>query len=274
VFETLCAVACWGIIAQSDAQSIARPEGQRVKLTVGQLFVPKGFAATDGRVHLVIHLHGATDAAENNMVRSGVDGVIVTVVLRGLSSVYAEQFAKPNTFPSMLDEAARELRRLGVCEQPAFDRVTMTSFSAGFGGVRELLKQEGAYQRIDSLVMADSIYAGFTGDPAERRVDPKLMAGFLRFARDAAEGKKRMVISYSQLRPETYASTDETARFVEQELAVAREPAQEVWADGWTLQSRAVRRGFRSYGFAGTTGADHMKHLHNLWRLIQRSGME
>ncbi len=270
VFEVLYSVACWATLLQSDARPSARPDGERVKLTVGQLFVPNGFRSGDGRVHLVIHLHGTSDTAENNLVRSGADAVLVTVALQGLSGVYTQLFSQPGVFPNMLDETARELRGLGVAEHPVFERLTVTSFSAGFGGVRELLKQDDVYRRIDTLVMADSIYAGFTGDPADRRVDPKLMAGFLRFARDAAEAKKRMVISYSQLRPETYASTEETARYLEMELSIARESVDETWADGWTLQARAERRGFHSYGFAGTTGADHMKHLHNLWRLMRR----
>ena len=134
--------------------------------------------------------------------------------------------------------------------------------------MREMLKFEECYRRIDALVMADSIYAGFTGDPAERKVDPELMQGFLRFARDAAAGKKIMVISHSQLVPETYASTAETADFLLKDLGIEREEIDEPWADGWRCVSRTQKNGLYVYGFGGDTGADHMKHLHNLWRLL------
>ena len=39
---------------------------------------------------------------------------------------------------------------------------------------------------------------------------------------------------------------------------------------GLTLTSRYRRGRFAVYGFAGTTGADHMRHLHQVWALWRR----
>ena len=69
------------------------PDGIRINLAIGQLFVPDGYRPADGRVHLLLHLHGSLQAAEQNLARSGGDAVLVTVTLKGLSSVYREQFA-------------------------------------------------------------------------------------------------------------------------------------------------------------------------------------
>lgn len=244
--------------------------GTRVNLTVGQLFVPQGYKPEKERIHLVVHLHGAASVAEQNLLRSGEPAVLVTVALKGLSQVYTDLFSKPASFRSILDETLQQLKRLKVAENPTLGRLCVTSFSAGFGGVRELLKVEEFYQRIDVLIMADSIYAGIVGDPAQRQVDPNAMSGFLRFARDAAEGKKSFIVTYSQVKTD-YASTAETAHYLLTQIGGEAESVQETWAEGWQCVSRFQRKGLHIYGFAGDTGTDHMKHLHNLWQLMRRA---
>ena len=139
-------------------------------------------------------------------------------------------------------------------QPPVIRRLTVASFSAGFGGVRELLKCESHYRRIDALVMADSIYCGYVGPTEERRVDPSLMAGFLRFARDAAEGRKVMVISHSDLVPGTYASTGETADYLIAQIGGERTEVDEQWAEGFRCTSRYEHGGLRIFGFAGDDG--------------------
>jgi hypothetical protein len=247
------------------------PRGTRVALSVGRLFIPDGYEPAGGDAHLVIHLHGSADVAEQNLARSGWNAVLVTVVLNGLSRVYADRFSEPAVFQTILGEVEQQLRELQVAQDPTISRLTVTSFSAGFGGVRELLKSDDIYRRIDALIMADSIHADFRGDRALREVNPEAMVDFLRFAQDAADGKKRMVISHSQIQPETYASTTETADYLLGELGAERESVDEEWAEGWRNTSRFGCRGLRIFGFTGETGPDHMKHLHHLWELMRRA---
>lgn len=255
----------------AGAQEPERPPGRRVELTHGELFVPQGYEVGEEGVHLVLHLHGAAWAAERNLVRSGERAVLATVVLNGLSQVYADLFSKPAPFPRILDEAKEGLRELGVTDTPEVGRLTVTSFSAGFGGVREMLKDQQTYDRIDALVMADSIHAGFVGVPEERRVNPDHMQPFVRFAKDAAEGRKTLVISHSAIEPPTYASTTETADCIISEVGGERTPVDEQWAEGLRCTSRYERGKLRIYGFAGDTAADHMRHLHELWMLMIRA---
>src|SRR5262249_28268844 len=126
------------------------------------------------------------------------------------------------------------------------------------------------YDRIDALVMADSIYAGYAGDPAKRQVDSKLMEGFVKFAKDAAAGKKWFLISHCDLQPDGYASTAETADYLIAALGGAREPAGGSWlAEGLAMKSRFRKGQFAVYGFTGDKGPDHMRHLHGLWALLK-----
>jgi len=245
------------------------PAGQRLKLTDGQLFVPAGYTPAADGVELLLHLHGGT-AAEQSLVRSGRSAVIVCVAIPGLSKVYTDRFQSPATFVRILDETKSQLKELRVAPDPKFRRVIVSSFSAGFGGVREMLNDPATYDRIDALVMADSIYAGYSGDPAKRQVEPKHMEGFVKFAKGAAAGKRWFLLSHCELQPGTYASTAETADYLVAALGGAREPAKHPWpAEGLNLQSRFRKGQFAIYGFSGDKGQDHMRHLHGLWALLR-----
>jgi hypothetical protein len=136
--------------------------------------------------------------------------------------------------------------------------------------VRELLKDPAVFARIDALVMADSIYAGYLGDAATGQIDPEKMEGFLRFAREAAAGRKWMILSHSAQRPEGYASTTETADYLISNLGGKRQPVSEPWANGFTLKSRFQTGHLEIFGFDGESGGDHMKHLQNLGLLLER----
>src|SRR6185436_1077536 len=68
-----------------------RRHGFRAKLTVGELFVPDGLRAADGRIDLIVHLHGSAELMERNLTQAGGRTALVTLSLNGLSSVYTKQ---------------------------------------------------------------------------------------------------------------------------------------------------------------------------------------
>ncbi len=249
----------------------ASVEGERVALSDAQLFIPDGFRPDVDGYDITLHLHGSAEVAERNFMQAKLPGVLVTVALRGLSGVYTAKFRNPEVFWNLLGEVRSRLQERGIAPDTPVRSVTVVSFSAGFGGVREMLNDPAIYARINALVMLDSIYAGFTGDPAQRQVDPANMRGFLRFARDALRGKKMMIITHCDLRPDDYASTKETADYLLAQIGVQREAANEQWADGMILTSRFDGGRLRVYGFAGDTGADHMKHLHHGYLFLRQT---
>lgn len=256
------------------AGSEPTPPGHRVDLAGiegAALFVPEGYQpGAGGVVDVVLHLHGARSTVEPAFVESRWPAVLVTFNRKGLSRVYAEPFSDPSLFPRLLEAARSALKDLHVADDLRIGRVVVSSFSAGFGGVRALLKVPEHFARIDGLIMADSIYCGYAGDPKERRVDPALMEGFRRFAVEASAGRKTMLITHSALVPDGYASTGEVADFLIRAVGGQPEPARVEWAKGWT-QTRAFSRGrLVVLGFEGTQGADHMNHLRQIGRLWAR----
>lgn len=219
---------------------------------------------------LWLHLHGATATVEQAFARIGAPGVLVTLTLPGLSKVYADHFADPSVFDSLLREVAAAMRGAGAGPDWTPGELTVSSFSAGFGGVRQLLRQPAAFDRITTLVMADSIYCGYAEPAADRRVDPGLMEGFVRFARLAAEGKKRMLITHSEQVPAGYASTTETADYLLAAVGAQRAADPRAWDQDLHQLSIGRQGQFEVTGFAGREAADHLRHLRSLGAFLDR----
>jgi hypothetical protein len=249
------------------------------QLRVGKAVVslPAHWRTLAPEIPIWLHLHGAPATVESQFAAIAAPGVLVNLTLPGLSKVYADHFAEPRVSLELLRDVETALRAEGMSESLRLGRLTVSSFSAGFGGVRQLLRQPEAFERIGALVMADSIYCGYTGELAERRVDPELMSGFLRFAQLAAEGKRRLLITHSRQVPEGYASTTETADYLIRQLGGERVPVNPAaeWAGGLRLLSRFQRGQVEILGFEGDAPDDHMRHLRAIgafFRLVSERG--
>ncbi|MBN2506007.1 MAG: hypothetical protein JXQ71_04870 [Verrucomicrobia bacterium] len=264
----ICSFAAFG------SWAVETPSHRRVQLTDGLLFIPAGFKPTpQGEFDLTWHLHGAPGVVERQFLAAQRPGVLANTSLPGLSGVYARRFKDTNAFWRLLRETEAQFRTSNT-SAPRVRHVTVTCFSAGFGGVREWLKDTAIAARLDALVMADSIYAGFAGDAAARRVNPADMAGFLAFAREAALGRKQLLVTHSPLHTPAYASTAETANHLIAELGGARETAREEWAGGLRLLSRFCTGRCEILGFDGDTAEDHLRHLRHLGAFLERIGFE
>jgi hypothetical protein len=258
----------------SAADPVPRPTFKQVRIGKAIVSLPSDVSTLGDRIPVWLHLHGAPGLVENNFATAGAPGVLANITLPGLSKIYADHFADPAVFETLLRDIEAAARREYGNKMRGLGRVTVSSFSAGFGGVRQLLRDPGAFERIDALVMLDSIYCGYTGDIAERRVDGELMSGFLRFARLASEGKKCFLITHSRQIPEGYASTTETADFLIAALSGTRAQTageEEKWPAGLRPQSRSTRGRFLVLGFEGEAPEDHMRHLRAIGTFIDRA---
>lgn len=240
------------------------PAARRIDLDGATLILPEGYRPARGVVDLVVHLHGAESAVERALGESGWPVAAVVVNRKGLSSAYARPFADPKLFTALLDRALAAIRAEGLADEPRLGRVAVSSFSAGFGGVRALLAVPEHFRRIDALILADSLYCGYAGSAADRRLDPEKMAGFRRFAAEAAAGGKTLVLSHSAQVPEGYASTTETADDLIRRVGAPTEARDDDWGEGWRLKRRCRRGRFLALGFAGDGPEDHVRHLRRL----------
>jgi hypothetical protein len=235
-----------------------RPNGKREKLDVGVLFIPEPIKAAK-RLPLFIHFHGGTWLPEVAAARLG-KAAVLTVQLGSGSAVYARPFTEPQAFAKLLKSAEG---RSGI----RFGPVGLTSWSAGYGAVREILKAPENYQRVQFVLLIDGLHAGYVGGkpgPLESRLVSDDLKVFVQFARDAAEGKKQMIVTHSEIFPGTFASTTETADYLLRELGLRREAVLR-WGPSQTQQLSETDKGsFQIKGYAGNSAPDHVDQLHSL----------
>jgi hypothetical protein len=246
-------------------------QGRRAPLSLGSVYISPEFVARAEHL-LLVHLHGAPWLVEHHVRERAPHVVLVTVQLGSGSRAYADAFVDPVRFRTLVAEA-RE-RASALAGRPIeFSRVALTSFSAGYGGVRSILRHPEHYDRVDALVLADSLHAGYAGDATAPRtadlpVDETDLDVFTRFAGDAVSGRKRMWVTHSEVYPGTYASTTETADALLRRMGIGRRRVLREGPIGMQQLSEASRGGLRVSGFAGNSAPDHMDHVYALAEII------
>src|SRR5262245_3291003 len=188
------------------------PPGRREKLELGSLFIPaklerrSDHRRSAARLPLFVHFHGGTWLPEVAASRSG-GAAVISIQLGAGSSVYAKPFADRKLFERLLAEAES---KTGL----KFAPITLTAWSAGYGAIREILKASENYARVDSVLLIDGLHTGYVNGkpgPQESEIETDKLQIFLQFARDAVAGRKRMIISHSEIFSGTFAITAETS---------------------------------------------------------------
>lgn len=245
------------------------PPGKRHPLNVGTLFVPEQLRPRDGGP-LWIHFHGAPWLAERAAARIGRVPV-VTVQLGEGSDVYRTPFVDDATLDVLMKQAEE---KAGA----AFSSLILSSWSAGYGAVREILRKPKSYERVTRVLALDSIHAGYpsgTSGPKESTLADEDLDAFVQYAKDAITGKKRLLVTHSEVFPGTFASTTETADYLLQKLTLGRAPVLKWGPVGMQQLSEMRQGGFSILGFAGNSAPDHLDHLFGLEafvRLLLRGG--
>lgn len=251
-------------------------DGRRVELNSikgARLFVgPK--AKAKHSVPLIIHFHGASWLIEHHVAHSLPPAtVLITVQLGSGSRAYGLPFGRPEAFQSLIEEASQvlDLKR-------GWSSITLSGFSAGYGAVRAILRQESNFARVNNVLLLDGIHASYSPDGrllAEGgTVNATDLDSFVKFAREAVNRKKSFVITHSEIFPAAYASTTECADFLLDALEIKRKPELRNGPMGMQ-QLRAVSKG-RLFirGYAGNTAPDHIDHLHAMNDWIRLLGIK
>jgi hypothetical protein len=231
------------------------PPGKREKLELGTLYLP---AKLSSHADLLFFFHGEPWIAEVAGARNHV--AVVSEVAGNGSGVYVRLFEDPKRFPRLVQEAEAKAHR-------RFARVIIGGWSAGCGALRQILKSPGSYARVTSVVCIDGVhtdYANGQPGPLESTLGEDNMQVWLRLGRDAMAGRKRFLLTHSEIFPGTYASTTETTDFLLQELKVPSRAVLKWGPMGMQELSEASRGKFLVLGFAGDSAPDHVDQLHSL----------
>lgn len=230
-----------------------------------QVFVPNFFQAPeDGKFALVFHLHSASWAAEDVVYKARANAVLFNIHLGALSSPYQNYFQDANKFKLVQDKIITLLQNNSLISNPQIGAIIVTSFSAGYAGVREIFKTQKYYDQINALALSDGLHC--SSDPALKE---QQMKDFLHFARDARDRKKIMFLTHSEIPTSGYESTTQTANYLINGIGAQRIAVTAI--DEIGVQKSACDTGyFHLKGYAGETANDHMKHLYAMHLLLDQ----
>jgi hypothetical protein len=236
-----------------------------------EVYVPeKAREAAD--LKLLVHFHGAAFVPMYAVNVSKTPFAVAAVHLGVGSGVYERAFADDAVFERLLSAVGNSIREK-TGRDVDLGNVTISSFSAGYGAVRAILRDDEALGVIAGVLLLDGLHTDYVpeGRPLAEggRVDEDDLEPFLRFAELAIQGQKRFLITHSEIFPGTYASTTETADYLIQALGLKRTAVLE-WGPLGMQQLSEVRQGrFAVLGFAGNTGPDHIDHFHGLYQFLE-----
>jgi hypothetical protein len=216
-------------------------------------------------VGLAIHFHGSAFIPIQAAAALEPAHAVAVVNLGSGSSAYERPFADSFSLPELL-AALRDAATGRVGHPVAFGRLTITSFSAGYGAVRALLKDPESIALMDDIILIDGLHASYVPEQVVLadggRIDSTQMAPFVAYAALAAAGSKTMVVVHSEIFPGTYASTTETADFLLEQIGVRRTPVLQWGPLGMQQLSEARAGRFLVKGFAGNSAPDHIDQFH------------
>ena len=230
-----------------------------------QIFVPDYFEApADGKFDLVFHFHSASWAAENEVYKSHTNAVLFNIHLGGFSSSYQNYFVDQNKFQLILNTILSNLESNNIITAPAIKHLVLTSFSAGYAGIREILKVPNYYNSIDAITLADGLHSN--SEPGTMAIQ---MQDFIRFAKDARDMKKIMLLTHSSIPTPGYASTTQTADYLINGIGGVRKSVS--LNDVIGHQTSSCDTGyFELKGCTGQTAEDHLKHLYAMNVMLEK----
>ncbi len=236
-----------------------------------EVYVPEAVQPVDS-FDIVIHLHGAGYLVGQAVANRDRPTIAIAVNLGAGSSAYERPFTPENVFADVTQQAIEAAQRTyGANASPS--QIIVTAFSAGYGGVRALLRQRSSVEKIDGLILMDGLHASYEpeGVPLAEgsAINTEHMRPFVEFARKAVAGQKALLITHSEIFPGTYVSTTEAADYLLAQWDLERRPVSEWGPIGMQQLSESGAGRFIIKGFAGNTAPDHVDHLHAMDHWLQ-----
>ncbi|MEM9692872.1 MAG: hypothetical protein AAGA56_10030, partial [Myxococcota bacterium] len=154
---------------------------------IGQMLLPaKAFVGRDGRFDVVFHFHGH-EPIRKEWVRVMDHTVLVGIDLGVGSAAYMAPFLHAHGFDRLLRSVEAGVRRRTGRDDARAGRIALSSWSAGYGALQQILRQPVA-RRIDAVFVLDGMHASYRG----RRIDGTQLKPFIDYARRAERGDRLM----------------------------------------------------------------------------------
>jgi len=270
------------------APPATQPAGEQINLVDGDvkflLYIPPDYhVPADGRVNLTVHFHTVVWFVIDEHRRRGITEPLAIFTLGEGSSTYRKPFEDEDRFARILGLIENTLaHRMGPA-RVSVEQIDITSFSAGYGAVREIVKQERYWKKIRRIILADSLYAswdpattqpGATSRPASENIEP-----WRAYVESAARGERTFVLTHSMV-PTSYANTYACAKSL---IEMVGAPVREIRLNeipaasdpDFPLLYRADKGKFHIWGYGGENAQAHMthaRHLADVWLALDAAG--
>ncbi len=270
------------------APPATQPAGEMIDLTDGEmkfkLFIPPDYhIPADGKINVTVHFHTVYWFILDEHLRRGLNEPLVMFALGEGSSVYRKPFEDVDRFWRVLRLIESTLAQRMSTRDVTIRQVDITSFSAGYGAVREIVKQDRYVELIRRVILCDSLYAswdpattqpGATSRPAEENIGP-----WRKFIALAAAGEKTFVLTHSMV-PTSYANTHACAKAL---IDIVNAPIVEIKLNETAAASdpeypiayRADIGRFHVWGYHGEDAQAHMTHVRHMaevWKSLDECG--
>ncbi len=210
------------------------------------------------RFDVVFHFHGR-EPIRKEWVKSMDQAVLVAIDIGIDSGAYADAYADARTFGSVIRAVEAEIAKRTGRTDARVGNVALSSWSAGFGAIEQILAQPLGQQLVDTVVLLDGLHSGYVG----QSLDAQRLEPFIEFAQSATHGNRLLFISHSSISTTGYASTTETAHYLVWKVGGQPAPVEPLPQDPMGLERmEAFSEGdFHVRGFRGSGSADHCAHL-------------
>lgn len=237
------------------------------------LFLPHGWTnVVSSNTTVSVHFHTVPWFVIQEHLRRGANEPLLVFALGEGSSTYRAPFEDTNRFARVLAMTEVELQRRSGLTNARIGVVDVSSFSAGYGAVRELVKSPAYFKVIRRLVLLDSFYGGLKSqkDGSTNRVPlAEHIDVWVPFARAAMRGEKTFLVTHSEIATSSYASTFECAAALLERVgvkaqAVAGNSIPAASDPNFPLLTRADSGGLHVWSYGGTDAPAHLTHVRHL----------
>jgi hypothetical protein len=194
---------------------------------------------------LILHFHGAHPYVRDLVEKANLDAVVAVFNAGNGAEKYSQAFGAGGTLSSLLRQV--DMATVPLCPGAKLRRVALTAWSAGYAAAEKLLGNEEARERVDAVLLADGLHAGFT-DRWKRQFAPNALQAFRDFGQLAKDGKKLFAITHSSIMTDGYGSTTECSRLLLKALNV-------------TCDDDLVSGKSGGFSIEGFTGDDKTAHI-------------
>lgn len=242
-----------------------------VKTSQGRLAIPqRGGMTEDHGYDVLIHFHGADPARK--VVVQVARGVAFLAIDKGLGSgPYLEAFRTPDVWQTLKRSVNAELQQHTGDPAAHVRHFALSSWSAGYGAVVQILKQDP--DAIDAVVLLDSLHASYRYGLAPHQrgrlaaVDTLTITPIIDYARRAAAGEKILVVTHSGIDPIEYPSVSLSTDALLRDVGLERKPASGQFGSLEQLSAVDVE-GLHVWAFSGRDETAHCAHLTLLARAL------